>query len=264
MPNLKGAGHSMSSRTRNAENIDRHYLTRNTDISSPRPKKMKPTACLHHFFRRYRILQEKGDFMKISLCVLGFMTVLAASLPETALARGDARVEAQIGWDQLGQGTYASKNPLGNQKTNGFAYGGNIGYDVPVSPRVSLGVDAGVGGTTSGMEAYGGSTLFKTGRDLYAGARVTLHTTSNLRVYAKVGYANTRFTSNIGYYPDAAHGGHVVRDADYIRNNDGVRAGVGVQYTLVGPVYALAEYRYTRYSEQISRNQVVTGVGLRF
>lgn len=202
--------------------------------------------------------------MKISLYALAVTATLAAALPETALARGEARVEAQVGWDQLGQGTNAPKNPLGDTKANGVTYGGNIGYDVPVAPRVSLGVDAAVSGTTSGMDNYGGTTVFKVGRDIYAGARVTLHATPNLRVYAKVGYANARFTSNQGAHPDASHGGHTVFDSDYVRNNDGVRAGVGLQYTLIGPVYALAEYRYTHYSEQISRNQVVTGVGLRF
>jgi outer membrane immunogenic protein len=53
-------------------------------------------------------------------------------------------------------------------------------------------------------------------------------------------------------------------DTDHVTNNGGVRAGAGLQYTLFGPFYALAEYRYTRYSQQISRNEIVSGVGVRF
>jgi outer membrane immunogenic protein len=125
-----------------------------------------------------------------------------------------------------------------------------------------VGADVGVSGTTAGRDDGSNAPRFLIGRDVYAGARVTLHAMPSLRLFAKVGYSNTRFTSNQGYFP--LHNGMSFSDTDHVTNNGGVRAGAGLQYTLFGPFYALAEYRYTRYSQQISRNEIVSGVGVRF
>ncbi|WP_343614658.1 outer membrane beta-barrel protein [Novosphingobium sp.] len=200
--------------------------------------------------------------MQFKLCSVGMMVALLTSTPEAALAKGETRVEAQLGWDQIGQSANAPTNVLSDQKIHGVAYGGNIGYDVSVTPRVSFGIDAALSGTTAGQGRTSTERQFQIGRDIYAGARITLHAMPSLHLYAKVGYANARFSSNIGLHP--GQGGKVTLDPDYARDNGGIRAGIGLQYSLIGPVYVLGEYRYTRYSEQVSRNQIVNGVGLRF
>jgi outer membrane immunogenic protein len=43
-----------------------------------------------------------------------------------------------------------------------------------------------------------------------------------------------------------------------------VRLGVGAQQALTNTIYVLAEYRYTSYQDNFSRNQLMTGVGFRF
>jgi outer membrane immunogenic protein len=45
---------------------------------------------------------------------------------------------------------------------------------------------------------------------------------------------------------------------------DGVRVGVGAQYQFSKTIYGSVEYRYSNYQDNLSRNQVLTGIGYRF
>ena len=93
--------------------------------------------------------------------------------------------------------------------------------------------------------------VVSTGRDLYVGARVTAAVNPKLNLYGKVGYTNARIKGEINGFKDAANG-------------DGVRFGLGAQLGLGGNTYGLVEYRYSNYESDVSRNQVLAGLGLRF
>ncbi|WP_337995111.1 outer membrane protein [Novosphingobium sp. KACC 22771] len=148
-------------------------------------------------------------------------------------------------------------NAFGSSKVNGTVYGGAIGYDLPVASILSIGADAEINGST-GRHNFGSSYL-RIGRDLYVGGRVSLKILPSTRIYGKLGYANGNFASEAGYY---GHGLSMIFSDNV--NLSGIRAGAGIQQTIFGPAYVLAEYRYTNYSSGFTRNQVVTGVGVRF
>lgn len=196
-----------------------------------------------------------------------FLTTTACALLSSALlfaqpasAGGTLRAEAVVGWDQVAQGL--SSTPTLNvsypNKVNGAVYGGGIGYDLAVAPALTIGADLEVTGSTGRYNGVG-DTSFRIGRDLYAGGRVSLMVMPLTRIYAKLGYANGNFTNQQS----------LLWRGTMLNNNvsqsvSGVRAGIGVQQTIFGPAYVMAEYRYTRYNAEFTRNQIVTGVGIRF
>lgn len=176
--------------------------------------------------------------------------VLAGSILTATPALADApkggRVEALIGADRIsvdlggGNGTYSK---------SGFTYGGAAGYDVPVGHNLSVGADAEIDGATTRIRS--GSARVEAGRDLYVGGRVTANVAPATNVYVKAGYANARLIARSGSY-------------SYGENGNGVRVGVGLQQQFMSNLYGVVEYRYTNYQDDVSRNQVVAGVGLRF
>lgn len=175
-----------------------------------------------------------------------------------ASARGNLRAEAVIGWDNVSNsGSAFAVNLSDFTKVNGLTYGGGIGYDLAVMPMISIGADAEINGSSGRREA--GPAYLRADRDIYAGGRVSVKVLPSTKIYAKLGYANADFTNNASF---ALHGPAIFFTEK--RNVSGIRAGVGIQQTILGPAYVLAEYRYTNYSSGFARNQVVTGVGVRF
>ncbi|MBB3953680.1 outer membrane protein [Novosphingobium sediminicola] len=169
---------------------------------------------------------------------------ILASAPAHAEAARGPRIEAKVGYDST------SIEFVGwSVSPSGFAYGGEVGYDLPVSKNISLGADAEITGTTTQYRM--GDYKLEFGRDLYAGGRITVAATRNVNLYAKVGYANLRSIETLG--PLGVTG-----------NGDGVRFGGGAQYLFDKNFYASVEYRYTNYQANVSRNQVLTGIGYRF
>ncbi|OSZ68361.1 hypothetical protein CAP40_07155 [Sphingomonas sp. IBVSS2] len=168
---------------------------------------------------------------------------LVAATATPALAQDGAfqgpRAEVIGGWDRV--------NGDGDGKS-GFVYGGAIGYDLQRGKAV-FGVDAEVtGSTTKATEA--GVTV-KAGRDLYAGVRAGVAVSPTTLVYAKGGYTNGRITGETGN----------VRVSD---NLDGFRLGAGVEHAFGQRLYGKVEYRYSNYSQDVERHQVLAGLGVRF
>lgn len=195
-------------------------------------------------------------FSKAAACAL-LSSAFVFSQP--AMANGNLRAEAVIGWDQVAQGINAQTlNVTYPDKVNGVAYGGAIGYDLPVAPILMIGADVEIGGSTGRYNF--GDTYFRVGRDLYAGGRVSLRVLPSTRIYAKLGYANGNFTNHQSLL--WTRGQVITNDSD--SKVSGIRAGIGIQQTIFGPAYVMAEYRYTHYNLAFTRNQVVTGVGVRF
>jgi outer membrane immunogenic protein len=128
----------------------------------------------------------------------------------------------------------------GGESETGIVYGISGGYDFR-SGNTVFGVEVEAAESTTedaGVEA---------GRDLYAGARIGAVVSPTVLIYAKAGYTNAR----------ASIGGFGV-------NFDGVRAGAGVEFMIGTNLSMRAEYRYSNYEADLSRNQGVIGLGLRF
>ena len=217
--------------------------------------------------------------------------VVLAGISSTAHAEtpGGFRAEILTGYDS--SEIYSTKS--------GVSYGLGVGYDLPVSDRIAIGVDAEasdattkdefsifipapINGVPIGLPLAGPPTLTGTtiqtkttvGRDLYIGARVTMALSPRFNGYAKVGYTNTLLKSDIlvsgsaspfvgplapGLTPSPSAFNTSVSD-----KLNGVRLGIGGQLNIGKNLFASIEYRYSNYEAGFSRNQLIAGLGLRF
>lgn len=189
--------------------------------------------------------------MKKIFIVFAAAAAAASATPAFAQAPSGVRTEVLVGWDRVS----ASLDDfgLGTYSEDGFGFGLALGYDIPTTGNVSFGVDAEISDSSTRYVYDDGvdRAVISTGRDLYVGARVTAAVNPNLNLYGKVGYTNARIKGEL----------NGVKDGE---NGDGVRFGLGAQIGLGGNTYGLVEYRYSNYEGNFSRNQVMTGVGLRF
>ncbi|MBC9033656.1 porin family protein [Sphingomonas sp. JC676] len=170
------------------------------------------------------------------------LALTAAATP--AFAQDEAkpfqgpRAEIVGGWDRV---------ETNNAGASGFTYGGALGYDLQRGKAV-FGVEGEVTGSTA-KETDAGVTV-KAGRDLYAGVRAGYVVIPNTLLYVKGGYTNARVIGETAN----------VRAAD---NLDGFRLGAGVERQF-GRFYGKVEYRYSNYSQDVERHQVLAGLGVRF
>lgn len=215
---------------------------------------------------------------KLSVAVLMAASALAAT-PALAQSTNPTftgpRVEGTIGWDHLVAGSSEDNdNGRNDQKTDGFLYGGGIGYDVAVGGAV-IGAEAEIDGSTAKSsrdytENFGYGRV-KAGRDIYVGARAGILAGPKTLVYVKGGYTNAKLNVLAG-------------DTDTSTDNsfklDGWRVGAGVERAMSSNTYAKLEYRYSNYEKgkidyadgatssrfdvDTDRHQVVASYGIRF
>ena len=157
-----------------------------------------------------------------------------------------------------------------NARKAGFAYGGQLGYDYKLSPRVVLGIEASATGRTGHDDIVDGTDDYqlKLGRTLGASARLGYLVSPTGLLYARGGYANTRFKLDDGVDKAAT-------------NRGGYVAGVGYEQSLTKTVSARVEYDYSNFghnrfadladaadvdgvSARYKRNTVNAGVNFRF
>ncbi|WP_213980374.1 porin family protein [Sphingomonas sp. dw_22] len=168
------------------------------------------------------------------------LALTAAATP--ALAQDGSfqgpRAEIVGGWDHV-EGA--------DQNASGFVYGGAAGYDLQRGNAV-FGVEGEITGSTA--KKTENDVTLKAGRDFYAGVRAGYVILPSTLLYVKGGYTNARV---IGETADV----HV---AD---NLDGFRLGAGLERSF-GKFYGKVEYRYSNYSQDVERHQVLAGLGVRF
>lgn len=152
-----------------------------------------------------------------------------------------------------------NSSALGESGT-GVMYGGQIGYDIQ-SGKAVFGIEAEAAGASTKycIKTATTSLCDKADRDLYVGGRIGYVVGSKTMIYAKGGYTNARDTAT---FTDSVTPANNFKGSG---NQDGWRAGVGVETRLSGNLVAKAEYRYSNYSNSdYSRNQGVVGLGFRF
>lgn len=161
---------------------------------------------------------------------------MPASAQETSFA--GAHVAALAGYDSVDLNIAGVDNP------DGFLYGVAAGYDLQ-SGNAVYGIEVEAADSTSKIE-FGGATVAKTKRDLYAGVRVG-YAMGPALIYAKGGYTNAR-----------------VEALGTSANGDGFRLGAGVDYMLGANMFVRGEYRYSNYEADVERHQLLAGLGFRF
>ncbi|ATI79984.1 outer membrane protein [Sphingobium yanoikuyae] len=182
------------------------------------------------------------------------MSAIGFSVP--AFAQADEpfvgpRVTVIGGWDRIDHD---------GENGSGFVYGGNAGYDIAIG-NVRLAPEVEVTGTTqkSCFAETAGRRCERADRDFYAGGRIGYVVTPSVLLYGKAGYTNGRFTDRF----TPATGSTAVA-FDRRDNRSGFRLGAGVEYALTQNFFVTGEYRYSNYSADFSRNQIIGGVGFRF
>lgn len=172
------------------------------------------------------------------------LATLTAAAATPAFAQDEAapftggHITAIVGYDILDLNTSGVDNP------NGLTYGAAVGYDIQ-SGNVLFGIEGEITGSTSKVEV-GNVTAAKAGRDLYAGGRLG-YVFGRTAVYGKVGYTNARVDTPLGD-----------------ENGDGIRLGAGVEHKFTDKLFLKGEYRYSNYEGDVTRHQIVGGVGVRF
>jgi outer membrane immunogenic protein len=209
-------------------------------------------------------------------------TTAAVAIPAAAQTGPDAgpftgpRAGVILGYDALRPGDTQDSLVRGDQGSDGFLYGGDIGYDMAFNGLV-VGVEGEITGSTGRVDndprdpsdfGYG---RVKAGRDLYAGARIGFVVAPTTMIYGKVGYTNARLdlTRNDTRTETGAN-----------FNLDGYRLGAGIEQSLTPRTYVKVEYRYSNYGDaklnypngastgtfgvDTDRHQVAAGLGFRF
>lgn len=164
------------------------------------------------------------------------------------------RIEAQVGWDSASP---SSKGP----SIDGITYGIVAGYDHAVSENLIVGAEVGVDLFDNKSRSISGTTSYDSSakREIEASARIGTKLLNNVLVYAKAGYANARFTEAVTVGGTTGN-----TRTEFSTNLDGVRVGAGVETSLFSGILAKTEYRYTNYQQDVSRHQVMVGLGYRF
>lgn len=187
-----------------------------------------------------------------------FMGAQAASAQSTTF-RG-FRAEGNIGWDKFqSQGT-------NNEK---LGYGGQAGFDgviadtVVVGPEVSYWHPNKSRTENSTISANGSLVDQRSGDEWGAGVRAGFLPTPNLLVYGKGGYVSNYQTRTVTTPRNVTtfDRGHT----------DGYQVGGGLEYTLGGRfaglgsgAYLSAQYVYSNYDNDTSRQRAMAGFGIRF
>ncbi|MEG3180947.1 outer membrane protein [Sphingomonas sp. LT1P40] len=135
------------------------------------------------------------------------------------------------------------------------SYGGEIGYDLAVSDKVTFGPY--INYEFSGVELCDGGDCLEIESNLSAGGRVGVALSPTAALYGKVGYASLKLK--------AASGGFTGTD-----NKGGVYGALGAEFAVSSNVYVNVEAAYADYGDfygtgfNLQRRHVAAGVGFRF
>lgn len=166
--------------------------------------------------------------------------LLAAATPALAQPASDGQTftglfgGVQLGWQQDQQSLRLTDNGLtggDTARSDGFTYGGQVGYDFGLSPNWVLGAEVAVTGRT-GRERLDPDTSLTIGRTITATGRLGYRLDDQSLLYARGGYANTQYRL---YAP----GGRVTDD------RDGWTVGAGYERYVMRNVSARVEYNYS-------------------
>lgn len=191
-------------------------------------------------------------------------------LPSDAEVFGGVRIEVQAGFDRIG-GDDQVLFLEDDGSRNGFSYGGEAGFDVPVGRTLLVGGYVGVEGSTveECFDLIGASGCSRAPLSLTAGGRVGLALGGGTLIYAKGGYTRGRVTF------DSTRTTFPVTTITARENLDGFHVGGGIERQFTRNAYGKVEYVYTRLrgfdalttagapADEFDRHQVKLGLGLR-
>lgn len=202
---------------------------------------------------------------RIALAVCGIaigLTAPAQAQDSDVSLRG-IRIEANAGGDRLRSAF---------THDNSFGYGGTIGFDGMIGDRFVVGAEGSVwrpeNDETNCATGPAGTFCNTSRYELGAAVRAGYLVTPRLLVFGKGGYAfdnqrNVFTSSNALFYQN---GTIVQAPASFTREpaGSGYQVGGGAEYSFTDMFYVNAQYVYSRYDNDTSRQRVMAGVGVRF
>jgi outer membrane immunogenic protein len=188
-----------------------------------------------------------------TVVTLAGVSLLAS--PAHAQAFHGPRVELNAGYDSIhaDDGIAATPDTL-----DAFRIGGAVGYDFAVGKGVVIGGEAGFGYDVAGRRTYvqGADAVRVTGGyDFDVSLRAGVMVGPSSLVYVKGGYTNGESHARL------TTGTTVTELHD---DNDGYRIGAGLEQAFGEHIYAKAEYRFSDYGDDVTRHQLLVGLGYRF
>ena len=163
------------------------------------------------------------------------------------------------GWDRVsieaenidGLGTDIDEN------FDGATFGIVTGYHWPLGEGAIIGVGTSTMFSNNSKTVNVGADSFKVeaGRDLELHVKAGVIVNESTLLYAKVGYANAKAKAK------AVINGVTYKDSD---TGSGLRLGAGAEVSLNDSFSLVAEYRFTDYSNNLDRNQLVAGIAYKF
>ena len=155
---------------------------------------------------------------------LTFAVIAALALSSApAFANDFTGVRAEV--------TTGAENVINGIRGSDITYGAAVGVDIPLSEKVTAGVEANV------------ENVFDR-RQIGASARIGYVVAPRVLVYAKAGYSNYELVTS--------------------KKLDGFRVGGGVEFKVVGPLFTGIEYNYADFQGKTGQNAVKVRAGLRF
>lgn len=195
--------------------------------------------------------------MRYPFILLAAATASAFAAPAFAQDFTGPRIEGNVGYDRLQADTGLAGT---RDHAEGVRVGGAVGYDVALGDTLTIGAEAGIGWSLDDVERQTvGATQVSadSGRDIDVSLRLGARVAPRTLLYAKAGWANSRFTGEVRNAAGAV-------TSRVSGNEDGFRVGAGVEQALGEHLYAKGEYRYTSYGHDLSRHQALIGFGYRF
>lgn len=195
--------------------------------------------------------------------LLVMAAVLAAAAAPAAAHAEDflgGRIGVVGGWD----GVNVDVNNVGGTGRNfdktydGATFGILTGYHWAMgeSTIIGIGTSTMFSNNSKKFTFAGGDTVkLEAGRDLELHVKAGVIASDYALLYAKVGYANAKVKAK------AVINGVTYKESE---TGSGLRLGLGTEISLNDSFSLMAEYRYTDYSNDLKRNQVVAGVAYKF
>ncbi len=204
-----------------------------------------------------------GNIVKAA--TLGGLAGAIAATPAAAqdtqdIAPGGVHLAVIAGYEGLG---VEADDSSVTADADSAVYGIAAGYDMSLGSAF-VGVEGEYSASSASTEfptSFAGAREgLESDGQYYLGARAGFAITPGIAAYGKLGYTalDTRSFTTANSF------------ADIEENATGFRYGGGVQVQLPGPLEARMEYRRSRYGDvggdvgDVTTNQVVAGVGLRF
>lgn len=175
--------------------------------------------------------------MYLKICA-GIALLLASDAPAAAQTLEGPRVALLVGLDRTDAAPGAGAS-------DGFFYGGQLGYDVAAGAFI-LGVEADASGSTASGRV--GAVRSEQGLFATAAARVGVPVGDRLLPFVRGGYA---------YH-------EVDRDGAGNLSSGGYTVGAGLEYGVGERLFLRGEYRFSDYGDRLRGQQFLAGAGLRF